>query len=263
MRDWLYTRMAAQVIEKHMPNLLLLHLVEMDHIQHLTGPRSPEAYWCARYSDDRIRDLVEAVQHSKFAGKTTLFVCSDHGFQPVRHNIHPNVLLRKLGLLEVQKEKPAKQAAYCLSQGGSSAVYVLDQGHREQILKQLQKELAGIEGVEVVLDAQQFTKLGQPTPEQDPRGADLWLAAKCGYSFDDVVKGEEVVTHLKTTVGTHGHLPDQPALLATCVVWGAGVKPGTELGKISNLSIAPTIARILGIKLPTAEGKPLEKLIEQ
>ena len=112
-----------------------------------------------------------------------------------------------------------------------------------------------------MLDARQFTKLGQPTPEQDPRGADLWLAAKCGYSFDDAVTGEEVVTHLKTTVGTHGHLPDQPALLATCVVWGAGVKPGTELGKVSNLSIAPTIARILGIELPTADGKPLEKLI--
>ena len=109
MRDWLYTRMAAQVIQKHAPNLLLLHLVEMDHVEHRTGPRSPEAYWCARYSDDRIRDLVEAVEHSKFAGKTTIFVCSDHGFQPVRHNIHPNVLLRKLGLLEGQKEKPAQR----------------------------------------------------------------------------------------------------------------------------------------------------------
>ena len=215
------------------------------------------------YSDDRIRDLVEAVQHSKLAGKTTLFVCSDHGFQPVRHDIHPNVLLRKLGLLEVQDGKPAKQAAWCLSQGGASAVYVLDQDRREQILKQLQEGLAGIEGVEAVLDARQFTKLGQPTPGQDPRGADLWLAAKCGYSFDNAVKGEEVVTHLKTTVGTHGHLPDQPALLATCVVWGAGVKPGTDLGKVSNLSIAPTIARLLGIELPTADGKPLEKLIEE
>ncbi len=112
-------------------------------------------------------------------------MCSDHGFQPIRHNIHPNVLLRKLGLLEVQEGKPAKQVAYCLSQGGASAVYVLDQGGREQILKQLQEGLAGIEGVEVVLDARQFAKLGQPTPAQDSRGADLWLAAKYGYCFDD------------------------------------------------------------------------------
>jgi predicted AlkP superfamily pyrophosphatase or phosphodiesterase len=260
MRDWLYTRMAAQLLQKHAPNLLLLHLVEMDHVEHRAGPSSPEAYWCTRYSDDRIRDLVEAIGQSKFAGKTTLFVCSDHGFQPVQHNIHLNVLLRKLNLLELQEGKPA---ASCLSQGGAAAIYVLDRARREQIVKQIQKELAGIEGVGAVLDAPQFTKLGQPTPEQDPRGADLWLAAKCGYSIDDAAKGEEVVTHLKTTVGTHGHLPDQPALLATCVVWGAGVKPGTELGKISNLSIAPTIARILGIELPTADGKPLTKLIEQ
>jgi predicted AlkP superfamily pyrophosphatase or phosphodiesterase len=263
MRDWLYTRMAAEVLRRHAPNLLLLHLVEMDHVEHRAGPRSPEAYWCARYSDDRIRDLVEAVGHSKFAGKTTIFVCSDHGFQPVRHNIHPNVLLRKLGLLEGEKGKWTKQAAFCLSQGGASAVYVLDRDRRAEILRQLAKELAGIEGVEAVLDAPQFTRLGQPTPEQDPRGADLWLAAKCGYGFDDAVQGSETVTHLKTTIGTHGHLPDQPALLATCVVWGAGVKPGTDLGKLSNLSIAPTIARILGVELPTADGKPLEKLLER
>jgi predicted AlkP superfamily pyrophosphatase or phosphodiesterase len=263
MRDWLYTRMAAQAIEKHAPNLLLLHLVEMDHVEHRTGPSSPEAYWCARYSDDRIRDLVDAIEHSKFAGKTTLFVCSDHGFQPVRHNIHPNVLLRKLGLLEGPAGNPAQRAAFCLSQGGGCAVYLLSRDRRAEMLKQLQEGLAGIEGVAAVLDARQFTRLGQPTPEQDPRGADLWLAAKCGYGFDDVVKGNEVVTPLMSTVGTHGHLPDQPALLATCVVWGAGVKPGTDLGKISNLSIAPTIARILGIALPTAEGKPLQKLLAE
>jgi hypothetical protein len=173
------------------------------------------------------------------------------------------VLLRKLGLLEGEKGKWTKQAAFCLSQGGASAVYVLDRDRRAEILRQLAKELAGIEGVEAVLDAPQFTRLGQPTPEQDPRGADLWLAAKCGYGFDDAVQGSETVTHLKTTIGTHGHLPDQPALLATCVVWGAGVKPGTDLGKLSNLSIAPTIARILGVELPTADGKPLEKLLER
>jgi predicted AlkP superfamily pyrophosphatase or phosphodiesterase len=258
MRDWLYTRMAVQVIGRHAPHLLLLHLVEMDHVEHRSGPSSPEAYWCARYSDDRLRELVEAIEHSKFAGKTTLFVCSDHGFQPIRHNIHPNVRLRQMGLLKVQERKPA---ACCLSQGGSSAVYVLDQDRRELVVKRLENELAQVEGVEAVLGARQFGKLGQPSPEQEPRGADLWLAAKYGYAFDDAADGDAVVTHLKTTVGTHGHLPDQPALLATCVVWGAGVKPGTELGKISNLSIAPTMASMLGVALPTAEGKPLEKLL--
>jgi len=65
-----------------------------------------------------------------------------------------------------------------------------------------------------------------------------------------------VVTHRSVT-GTHGFLPDQPDMRSACVIWGPGIKPGTDLGKISNLDVAPTIARILGVDLPSAEGRPL------
>ena len=41
------------------------------------------------------------------------------------------------------------------------------------------------------------------------------------------------------------------------VAWGAGIKPGVKLGEISNLDVAPTIAKLLGFSLPHAEGKPL------
>jgi len=254
-RDWLYTRMAAQVLQKHVPNLLMVHLVEMDHVEHRSGPRSPDAYWCASYSDDRVRDLVEAIEHSPLAGKTTLMVCSDHGFFPVRNNIQPNVVLRKLGLIEMSGSQIGKKSAYCLSQGGACAVYVLDDARRAEIIEQLGKELAALEGVETVLGPEQFAKLGQPTRDQDPRAADLWLAAKRDYAFADSPAGDKVVTRLASLVGTHGYLPDQPDMLATCVVWGAGIQPGVDLGKIRETEIAPMIARLLGLDLPAAKPR--------
>jgi predicted AlkP superfamily pyrophosphatase or phosphodiesterase len=61
-RDWLYVRMARQLLEKHDPNLILIHLVEPDHVQHAHGPRSPEAFWCVSYADDRVRDLNRLAQ---------------------------------------------------------------------------------------------------------------------------------------------------------------------------------------------------------
>jgi len=256
-RDWLYVRMAAQVLQKHVPNLLLIHLVEPDHVQHRTGPRSPESYWCCRYADDRIRELVEAVEQSTLAGKTNIFICGDHGFVTIRRDVLPNVALRKLGLIEVAGGKVARQAAYSLSQGGGAAVYVLDRSRRAEIAGQLKAELAKLEGVEAVFDSTQFAQIGQPTPEQDPRAADLWLAAKSGYSFSDSANGEEVVVERKTVGGTHGFLPDQPDLLSACVAWGPQIKPGTDWGKIRILDIAPTIAQILGVELPTAEGRAL------
>ena len=123
-RDWLYTRMARQAIQKHAPNLVLIHLVETDHVEHRAGPRSDDAYWAVSYADDRIRDLVDAVEHSPLRGKTTIFICSDHGFFPITKDIRANVVLAQLGLLD--KAKGGKRTAFVLSQGGAAAVYILD-----------------------------------------------------------------------------------------------------------------------------------------
>lgn len=50
-------------------------------------------------------------------------------------------------------------------------------------------------------------------------------------------------------------------MLAMCIVRGPGIAPGTKLGTIRSIDIAPTIAGILGIDLPTAEGRTLDKLL--
>jgi hypothetical protein len=42
------------------------------------------------------------------------------------------------------------------------------------------------------------------------------------------------------------------------VACGAGVKSGVQLGEIDNRSVAPTVARLLGIEMPNVEGKVLD-----
>lgn len=257
-RDWLYTRMARQLFKKHPPNLLVIHLVEVDHVEHKHGPRSPEAYWSVSYADDRLRDIVEAIKLSPHRDKTTLVIASDHGFFPITKDIRPNVLLKQQGLLSKEKKQ-----AYCLSQGGACMVYLLDEEISEKTRATLKKKLAAVEGIQAVLEQDEYTKLGQPTPAEDSRAPDFWLAAKSGYSFTNSDAGEETVVARKTRGGTHGYLPDQPDMLATLVISGYGVKPGTDLGKIQSLDVAPTMARLLGIKLPTAQGEPLERALIQ
>jgi predicted AlkP superfamily pyrophosphatase or phosphodiesterase len=89
----------------------------------------------------------------------------------------------------------------------------------------------------------------------------LWLAAKKGYSFSETTAGDEVVTPRESKAGTHGFLPDQPDMLGTLVMWGYGIKPGTNLGRVQSLDVAPTMAELLGVKLPTADGKALMKAL--
>ncbi len=89
----------------------------------------------------------------------------------------------------------------------------------------------------------------------------MWLAANCDYAFSEASAGDLATIKLPKLSGTHGYLPDQPDMLSLCIVSGPGVRAGTKLGKIPAIDIAPTVARILGIELPTAEGKPLERLL--
>jgi hypothetical protein len=108
----------------------------------------------------------------------------------------------------------------------------------------------------------EFQQLGQTSPDVDPRAPDLWLAARSGYSFSDSFTGDQVIAPRSSTGGTHGYLPDQPDMWGTLVLQGNGIKPGTDLAKVSSMDVAPTIARILGVQLPSAEGQALSKALK-
>jgi predicted AlkP superfamily pyrophosphatase or phosphodiesterase len=85
----------------------------------------------------------------------------------------------------------------------------------------------------------------------------MMLFAEEGCAFGDTAAGELPFNEKPERKGSHGHDADLPDLHATFVAWGVGIKPGTQLGEISNLSVAPTIAKLLGLTLPNAEGQPL------
>ena len=227
-------------------------------MQHLTGPRSPEAFWSVSYADDRLADLLAEIARPPLAGKTWILVVSDHGFLPVRRTIQPNSVLRRLGLVEVSEGKVVRRSAWCISQGGSAAVYVLQKDRKEETAARLEGALAAVEGVEVAIPASRFAGLGQPIPADDPRAPDLWLSARSGYAFGEAADAPLDVAEKDPPGGTHGHLPDSPDLNALLVAWGPGIGPGTDLGTVDIRDIAPTVARILGVELPGAEGRALE-----
>jgi predicted AlkP superfamily pyrophosphatase or phosphodiesterase len=242
-RDWMYAKATCQVIRVHMPNLVLLHLVEVDHVEHQKGPRTPDAYWAASYEDDRLREIVEAVEAAGLRDRTAIFVVSDHGFFGFTKTVYPGVALKKAGI----------ENARVVSQGGSAFVYLSGKGEAaREVLQQL-------EGVRTVLEPSEYAKWGIITPDKDPRMGDLVIAAKEGYTLSD--KASEVVIEEKPLAGTHGYLPDDPKLHATLVAWGAGIKPGARLPVIDSVDVAPTIARLLGLKMENVDGKVREEIL--
>lgn len=262
MRDWMYTRIAEHIITTHMPNLLMVHLVSVDALEHATGRQSEEAYWAIGDSDRCVRELIDATETAGIRDKTTFFICADHGFITYTKQILPNIVLREEGFREGKGLK-LRQQAYALAQGGGCFIYILDEENKTVIREQLAKRFAEVEGVEVVITPEKFAKFGHRTPEEDPKEPDLMLSAADGYSFSGSDNGDAVITETDGPKGSHGYSPFHKLMGATCVVGGAGIKDGIVLEEISNTDVAPTIAKILGVDMPSADGRALTEILEQ
>jgi hypothetical protein len=98
-------------------------------------------------------------------------------------------------------------------------------------------------------------------------GLEAWIraAAPDGWHVDDprfgdvVVRapiGTAIVTATTLIEGFHGYSAEEPEMAALFVAYGRGVRVGAELGVVSNLSVAPTVLRLLGLPIPEAMKAP-------
>jgi len=254
------TRVFNLILHEHRPRLGLLHVIDVDHTEHLKGPKSPEAYEAVNVADEQVRSVWEELNRD-FPGKATLFIVSDHGFSPIKRMILPNVILRKAGLVVSGGKKGTSGAVQIVTQGGAAFVYVLDDAHRLEVIKKTAGALNGLDGLSKIVGPENYKEYGVANPKDDPNAPDLILFAEEGCNFGDTAAGELSFNDKPERKGSHGHDPKLPDLHATFVVWGAGIKPGARLGEISNIDVAPTIAKLLGLSIPNAEGKVLKQVL--
>jgi len=258
-RDRLSVQIARFLLEKRDVSLLLVHLNAVDGVQHTSGPKSAPAYQAAADADAGVKQIWDSLQKAPLAGNSTLFVVSDHGFLPYTKLIQPNVLLRKLGLVGTNIfGNVNKRDAWSCSMGGAGFVYLFDEAAVARSAE-IVAALKQLDGVESVLTSTDFARRGLPDPGDNVEMPQLILTARAGFSFGDATSGDPLVD-AGGSKGTHGQFPELPAMHATFIAAGAGIKPGVRLKSIDVIDVAPTIARLLGLKLP-AEGRVLEDFL--
>jgi predicted AlkP superfamily pyrophosphatase or phosphodiesterase len=245
------------ILREHKPNLALFHVLNVDYTEHKAGPRSAEAYNAIKAADDQVRQVWETLQQN-FPDKATLFVVSDHGFSLNKTRVAVNPILEKAGLLQVVGDRVTGGDVTSIVQGGSVLLYINDVGNRDAIEQNLRQAFANVEGVDKIIDASEFADYGIGNPQRDQHAPDMVLFAKLGYFFGDSAAGKKTESK-----GTHGHDSHLPDLRAVFVAAGAGVKPGITLGVINNTDVAPTAAKLLGLKMPDIEGKPLVEALKE
>ena len=254
-QDRIWADAAVDILEKHTPNLLLVHFLALDSTNHEFGPGSGASYTAIAFLDDRVQQILCGMEKSGRADQTTVFIVSDHGFRSVQKEIRPNVLLRQKGFA-----KASGSSVWVIPDGGVAMVYVTDPARRNVLLPQFRMLFQNLEGVDHVYDAGEFASLGLPTRAQSDQAPDLLLSAKQGYLFGDGTTGE--VISPSTDRGAHGYLSDDSSMQAIFIASGAAIKKGVRLPQVSSVDVAPTIAALLGLDMKSASGHTIREILE-
>lgn len=263
LKDEIWTRAAVHIIEKHRPNLLLMHLLTTDSVQHQYGAKSLAANTALILADRQIQRVLDAIDRAGIRDQTTVLVVSDHGFKTYQHLIRPNALLRQRGLLR-DRDGQIDCDAWVVAEGGTAMAYVTRESARETALKVLSGMVGTVPGIDKVILPSSFAEYGYPKVTNQGRMADLVLAAIPGYAFDANAKGETVVdVPAGSTPGNHGYLNSDSDTNAILVAWGAGIQPGSHVGLVPNVDVAPTIAQLLKLDFPGTQGSVLIDLLRK
>jgi predicted AlkP superfamily pyrophosphatase or phosphodiesterase len=245
-------RFAAALIAAHHPAFITVHLRALDHIEHVYGPGSPEAVAGLEQLDNSVGKLVDAAR--KAEPDLVVAIVSDHGFAPVLHDVNLIAPFAEAGLitLDAKTHKPTDWQAGLW--GGPSVAVVL--AHPDDIA--LKAKVAGLLatlaanpdlGIARVADAAEVARMGG-TPM-----ASFWIDFKPGYEMGNDPAAPPV--SVGSVKGNHGYFPDHPEMRATFILAGPGVPAKGSLGEVDMRDIAPTLAKILKVQLPQADGRPL------
>lgn len=258
--DYVWTEAACHLIRERKPHLMLIHLLNNDATHHKRGAQSQAGYTANAYADMCVSRIIDAIDDAGIREYTTIILVADHGFTVTPKAIRPNVLLREAGLLTVENGKLTQAQVHVIPEGGIGLVYCTNPLKAPENAAAFRKMFMGQEGVADVLLPDRFNEVGFPHPRDYRQVPDAVLVAKDGYAVSGAMTGETLVTtfeEARTSYGSHGFLAKLPKMNAMCILSGTDIRAGTKLQGVNNTAIAPTIATLLGLEYPDADGKPL------
>ena len=254
------TRYSVEILRREKPSLMTIHLSSLDDAQHAHGPFSPEADKDLEAIDGMIARLAAAARQND--PSAVLLVVSDHGFMNITHAVNLMIPFVEAGLIQTKVDPEthapaiASWKAQPWSAGGMAAIMLHDPKDRqtEQQAGNLLTKLAADEtnGIQEILDRDAISKRGGFP------GAAFLVIMKPGYYLAGAAMTGSMVARIPGSHGSHGFSPDFPEMHASFFMAGTGVAHHRDLGVIDMRQIAPTVAKILNVPMPSAKAAPLK-----
>jgi len=250
--DVLRTRQAAFLLRTKRPDLLLVHLIDVDHVEHAYGPDSPQALQTLEKTDEYIGLLRRDARTAGLDGSTVWVIVSDHGFLPHRRSLDPAAVLASVGLGAKPEQGGWRVAVHNTS--ASFALITKDPDDREaqdlalHTFLRLKEE--GRWGIDRVFDRAALKEM-KTFPE-----AFMAVSMAPGYAVGKN-SGGAWLTEQARPGGAHGHAPGPEGLESVFVAFGPSIaRASLPRGRLQD--VAPTVAGILGVRMPAGiQGRDL------
>lgn len=263
-------------LERWEPDLLLHYTPMTDSAGHvwmgILDPRSPRhdpdlaarlwPFYAAVFelADAWLGDILAAA-----GPDTAVVLVSDHGMEGTGKLFNPNAVLERAGLLARTRDGQIDLARTMIAAPPGGDFYLTVNGDdwrdgivppedRLAVLDRARQALlssidpaTGQPVVSALLDSTVYSAMGIG----GPTGGDLYLDLAPGY-YPTPTLGGVAVQPVPSPVGAgnHGFFPHRRSMHAIFYAWGAGIAHGRQIGPVTQIDVAPTISRLLGIPTP-------------
>ena len=211
MDDRTRTLAVLWLLAHEKPQLLLVHLVDLDSEEHDDAPFSREALAILERTDELIGEIVAALP----AG-SALALVSDHGFERVDRIVNLRTVVPGAVVAGSLVMAPDATTAAALRGLKADARY----------------------GIGREIPEEEFARF----PSALNRNPSAVFDSAEGVMFGNAVQGE--LTAKPAEIGNHGHWPMR--YRSVYVLWGPGI-PHEVLPEFSIREIAGRLARVLGV----------------
>jgi predicted AlkP superfamily pyrophosphatase or phosphodiesterase len=255
--DIALTRAAAHVFAKRKPALTAVHLLVADKVQHEFGAAHYLSRAAMTTADYCVGLLREAVAAAGMADRTTFVIAADHGFVTARYEVNVAPALAEPALEDRVRWTTDKWYLF------AETTDRFDPKRDGPALDRVLARVAALPSIARVIGPADVAALGYPDYADNPYVPGQYIVvADIDTRLVIDAKDRSTGRRLRNRpYHGHGYLPDHPAMHTALVLSGAGVAQGVRMGHVRNLDVAPTIASLLGVALPSVEGRVLKEAL--
>lgn len=256
-------------------DFLAVSFSALDVVGHDFGPRSHEIQDVLFQLDETIGRLLEQLDRRVGAGKYVLALTADHGVAVIPEQAAADGLDAgriKMGEMMAMVEKllsdklgPGRRVAVQAYSELYFRAGVFDAIARDpELLAAVKAALKAVPGVARVYDRLEVARLADSSDPLEKaiaagffpdRSGDILVIPKPNWIF--VSDDKDIIPGNATTHGS-GYPYDTNVPL---ILMGAGVAPGRYQQPATPADIAPTLAMLAGVPLPTATGRVLSEAL--